>query len=174
MGEHEIAVREEQRLGNVALDVDVRGLRPELIRVLIAPDCHDQVERRVAEPFEERAEDVSAVVDHRSQGEVDGRALREAFTPFGEGLVAGLVERYGSEAVGASPPRNRSPRHALKASRLSVSRRLSSATPPAGSTPLNRGQAACVTSRSQFGGRPRRLTTGNGTGKVSRSCIVQR
>ncbi len=43
-----------------------------------------------------------------------------------------------------------------------------------GSTPLNRGQAAWGISRSQLGGRPRRLTTGKGTGKVSSSCIVQR
>ena len=43
-----------------------------------------------------------------------------------------------------------------------------------GSTPLNRGQAAWATSRSQLGGRPRRLTVGTGTGTVSSSCIVQR
>ena len=43
-----------------------------------------------------------------------------------------------------------------------------------GSTTLNRGQAAWAISRNQFGGRPRRLTTGKGTGKVSSSCTVQR
>ena len=42
-----------------------------------------------------------------------------------------------------------------------------------GSTTVNRGQAARVTSRNQLGGRPRRLTTGKGTGNVSSSCIVQ-
>ena len=42
-----------------------------------------------------------------------------------------------------------------------------------GSTPLKRGQAAWVISRSHVGGRPRCFTAGSGTGKVSSSPIVQ-
>jgi hypothetical protein len=43
-----------------------------------------------------------------------------------------------------------------------------------GSTPVNRGQAASGSLRNQCGGRPRRLTRGKGTGKVSNSWTVHR
>jgi adenine-specific DNA-methyltransferase len=43
-----------------------------------------------------------------------------------------------------------------------------------GSTAVNGGQAASGISRSQCGGRPRRFAGGNGVGKVSSSCTVQR
>jgi hypothetical protein len=55
MGDHEIAVRKQDVLWDVALDVDVVRPRAELVGILIAADGQDQVEGLVAQSVEDRS-----------------------------------------------------------------------------------------------------------------------
>ena len=68
MGDHEIAVREQQALRYVTLDVDVVRLSAELDGILIPSDRQDQIDRFLAQSVEDRLKQSRcAAVEDRAQ-----------------------------------------------------------------------------------------------------------
>lgn len=104
--DREVAVREENVLGDIALDVDVPRPWAEVGGVSIAADREDELDRLTLEAFEDRLEEAwCAAVDDGAEGGVDDGLVGEARNPLRERLVALAAERDGAQEM--SRPRRR-------------------------------------------------------------------
>ena len=85
MGDHEVAVREQQALRDVTLDVDVVRLRAELDGVSIPADCQDQIDGFVAQSVEDRLKQSRrAAVEDRAERRGDRRAVGKSASQVGD------------------------------------------------------------------------------------------
>ncbi len=76
--DHEVAVGEQERLRDVALDVHVVGLRAEPFRIETPPDGDDNGRRQLAESCEHAIEEIAGLlVEDRPEREVDGGSFRQ-------------------------------------------------------------------------------------------------
>ena len=83
MEDHQITVRQEQRVGHVALAVEVGRLGAKLGRVLVTAHGHDHVNGFHQERVENSAVDVDALVGNGTESRVDRPARGQVGTQSG-------------------------------------------------------------------------------------------
>jgi hypothetical protein len=99
--DNQIAVGQQQIVGDVAFDDDMLGLGTELAWITIVPDGQDKVEWFSTETFQDRLVYVSGVVEDGAEAGVDGgKILRQPADPLRQYLVARGVERLRPDEVG--------------------------------------------------------------------------
>src|SRR6476469_2256962 len=90
MRDSHIAVRENERLWNVALDVNVRRLDAKLRGIKIPPHGNYEVEWLLKQRLDNAGEYVRLVIRYSAERHIYGRAIgvRKVFNPGQQGLVA--------------------------------------------------------------------------------------